>query len=71
MHEANVRDLQTIDWYCTLDFEVEGLWPPEKPIYAGFVSQGRHVFIMVAEPVPTGGRFNFNVMMDMLWERLR
>ena len=72
---ANVRDLQrAIDWYRSmLDFEVEGFWPPEMPSYAAFVSQEGATFsIMVAEPVPTGARFNFSVEeVDTLWERLR
>ena len=58
MHvRANVRDLQrAIDWYReTLGFEVSGLWPPDKPDYAGFVAgEGATFSIMEAEPVPTG-----------------
>ncbi len=72
---ANVRDLQkAVDWYCSmLAFEVSGYWPPEMPSYAGFLSQEGATFsIMVAEPVPTGARFNFSVEdVDALWERLK
>ena len=71
---ANVRELQrAIDWYCgMLDFEVEGLWPSDTPFYAAFVPQEGATFaIAVAEPVPTGARFNFSVKdVDVLWERL-
>ena len=76
MHvRANVRDLgRAIDWYReTLGFEVEGLWPPDRPHYAGFVAgEGATFSIMVAEPVPTGARFNFSVSeVDALWLALK
>jgi catechol 2,3-dioxygenase-like lactoylglutathione lyase family enzyme len=72
---ANVRNLQkALDWYCTvLDFEVDGLWPSENPVYAAFISQEGATFaIGVAEPVPTGARFNFAANdVDALWEHLK
>jgi predicted enzyme related to lactoylglutathione lyase len=72
---ANVRNLQqAIDWYTnTLGFELRGLWPPENPDYADFVPQEGAMFaVMVAQPVPTGARFNFDVEdVDALWERLK
>ncbi len=72
---ANVRDLQkAIDWYCTLlGFEVKVLWPPEAPTYAEFVAKDGAAFsVGVAEPVPTGARFNFSVAdVDALWEQLK
>ncbi len=72
---ANVRDLQkAVDWYCSmLGFEFDSVWPHEKPTYADFASQEGATFaIMVAEPVPTGARFNFAVQdVDALWERLK
>ena len=72
---ANVRNLQSaMDWYCQLlGFEVEGLWPPDAPIYAAFASQEGATFaIGVAEPVPSSARFNFSVTdVDSLWERLK
>ncbi len=75
MHvRANVRSLEkAIEWYTrTLGFEVTGLWPPEKPTYAGFAfEEGAQFSIMEAEPVPAGGRFNFSVEdVDGLWEHL-
>ena len=72
---ANVRNLQNaMDWYCqVLDFEVDGLWPVDAPIYAAFASQDGATFaIGVAEPVPSGARFNFEIQdVDAVWERLK
>jgi catechol 2,3-dioxygenase-like lactoylglutathione lyase family enzyme len=72
---ANVCDLQkAIHWYTTvLDFELDGLWPHDIPTYADFVSaEGANYAIMVADPVPTGARFNFTVAdVDALWVRLK
>ena len=71
----NVHDLPAaIDWYqAMLGFEVRNTWPPEEPTYAGFVpSEGASFSIMVAEPVPSGGRYNFSVEdVDGLWEALK
>jgi catechol 2,3-dioxygenase-like lactoylglutathione lyase family enzyme len=72
---ANVRDLaEAVDWYSkVLGFEVRNRWSPDNPNYVDFVSQEGATFsIMVAEPVPTGGRFNFSVKdVDALWEELK
>lgn len=72
---ANVRRLsEAIDWYSrTLGFEVQNLWPPDSPNYADFVSrEGATFSVMVAEPVPSGGRFNFSVEnVDALWDQLK
>lgn len=72
---ANVSDLsRAIDWYSTtLGFEVQSLWPPDTPNYADFVSREGAVFsIMVAEPVPSGGRLNFSVEnVNALWDQLK
>lgn len=72
---ANVRDLKkAIDWYIHyLEFEVNSVWPPEMPIYADFNTQEGAVFaIGVADPVPSGARFNFAIKdVDALWERLK
>jgi predicted enzyme related to lactoylglutathione lyase len=76
MHvRANVRNLQeAIEWYSkTLGFEVRSYWPPDNPNYADFASREGAMFsVMEAEPVPSGGRFNFDVDdVDALWERLK
>ena len=76
MHvRANVRNLQqAIEWYSkTLGFTVRSTWPPDHPNYADFVSKEGAMFsVMEAEPVPSGGRFNFDVKdVDALWERLK
>ncbi len=76
MHvRADVRSLEkAIDWYTRkLGFEVSGLWPPEKPTYAGFAfGEGAQFSIMDAEPVLTGGRFNFSIKdVDGLWKQLK
>ena len=71
----NVRDLQAaIDWYREmLGYEVRNTWPPEEPNYADFApAQGASFSLMVADPVPTGGRCNFSVEdVDALWEKLK
>lgn len=70
---ANVSDLgRSIEWYTSvLGFEVESLWPPDRPNYAHFKAAGGATFaIMEAEG--RGGRFNFTVNdPDGLWERLK
>jgi len=76
MHvRANVQQLnQAIEWYTrVLGFEVMNLWPPERPIYADFkFGEGAQFSIAEAQPVPTGGRFNFSVKdVDGLWETLK
>jgi len=72
---ANVRDLaKAIEWYQEMfGFEVQNTWPPEDPDYVDFVSkEGATFSIMVAVPVPSGGRFNFSVKdVDALWEELK
>lgn len=72
---ANVRKLQeAVDWYSeTLGFEVQNVWPPDGPNYVDFVSaEGATFSLMVADPVPSGGRFNFSVRnVDTLWRALR
>jgi catechol 2,3-dioxygenase-like lactoylglutathione lyase family enzyme len=72
---ANVNDLtEATNWYRdVLGFEVRNTWPPDDPNYADFVSEEGAMFsVMVADPVPSGGRFNFSVEdVDGLWEELR
>lgn len=72
---ANVRSLsEAVSWYSEmLAFEVGNSWPPDEPNYVDFVSQEGATFsVMVAEPVPCGGRFNFSVEnVDALWEQLK
>jgi uncharacterized glyoxalase superfamily protein PhnB len=72
---SNVQDLEkAIEWYSNiLGFEVDGLWPPEKPVFAAFSAQEGAVFsIGVAEPVPSATRFNFVIQdVDALWEDLK
>ncbi len=72
---ANVRKLpEAIEWYSEiLGFEVQSLWPPDGPNYVDFVSaEGATFSLMVAEPVPSGGRFNFAVRnVDALWHDLK
>ena len=72
---ANVHNLEkAISWYCnTLGFELNSVWPSEKPIYADFNSQEGAVFSLgVAEPVPGGTRFNFSIQdVDAFWENLK
>ena len=71
---ANVRNLENaVRWYSeVLGFQVESYWPPDNPNYAHFVSdEGATFAVMVADPVPCGARFNFNVAdVDSLWEQL-
>jgi catechol 2,3-dioxygenase-like lactoylglutathione lyase family enzyme len=59
---------RAVDWYTTvLGFEVEALWPADRPNYAHFKSAGGATFaVMEAE----GHRapFNFTVAdPDALW----
>lgn len=72
---ANVCDLSAaIDWYSEmLGFEVRNSWPLDEPNYVDFVPQEGATFsIMAADPVPSGGRFNFSVEnVDALWEKLK
>jgi catechol 2,3-dioxygenase-like lactoylglutathione lyase family enzyme len=72
---ANVRNLdKAINWYCKyLGFEVDAVWPSDAPVYAAFYSQEGAVFsIGVAEPVPSGARFNFAIKdVDAFWESLK
>ncbi len=72
---ANVRKLQeAVAWYSEmLGFEVQNVWPPDGPNYVDFVSaEGAAFSLMVADPVPSGGRFNFSVRnVDTLWRALR
>jgi catechol 2,3-dioxygenase-like lactoylglutathione lyase family enzyme len=72
---ANVRDLEkAIKWYCDcLGFELDTVWPSETPVYADFNAQEGAVFaIGVAEPVPSGARFNFTIEdVDVFWEQLK
>ena len=72
---ANVVDLsRAVEWYTeTLGFEVHEYWPPEKPDYVDFVSsEGATFSVMVAKPVPTGGRFNFRTSnVEDLWNELK
>ncbi len=72
---ANVRELdKAIHWYTnTLGFELDSVWPHDKPVYADFNLQEGAVFsIGVAEPVPGGARFNFSIQdVDALWEYLK
>jgi catechol 2,3-dioxygenase-like lactoylglutathione lyase family enzyme len=46
---ANVADLRrAIEWYTTvLGFEVESLWPPDRPNYADFKSDGGATFAVM------------------------
>lgn len=71
---ANVRDLQAaMRWYSDfLGFELESTWPPDEPNYAHFAAgEGATFAIMAVEPVPCGGRFNFEVEdVDALWSKL-
>lgn len=70
---ANVSDLsRAIEWYTTvLGFELESLWPPDRPNYAHFkAATGATFAVMEAEG--RGARFNFTVTdPDELWERLK
>jgi len=72
---ANVHDLsEAIEWYSEmLGFQVRNTWPPDDPNYVDFVSEEGAAFsVMVAEPVPSGGRFNFSIRdVDAFWEELR
>lgn len=63
-----------IEWYSKmLGFEVDVLWPPQDPTFAAFVSQDGAAFsVMEAQPVPSGGRFNFDVNdVDELCKQLK
>jgi len=72
---ANVHNLEeAIRWYSEmLGFAVRNTWPPDNPNYVDFVPQDGATFsIMVADPVPSGGRFNFSVKnAHALWEHLK
>ena len=72
---ANVKDLEKAkEWYIThLGFSVAASWPPEKPNYIHFDSEGGATFaIMESEEYPSHGRFNFDVSdVDLLWEKLK
>lgn len=72
---ANVRKLrEAIEWYSEiLGFEVQNLWPPDEPNYVDFVSaEGATFSLMIADPVPSGGRYNFSVAdVDALWRELK
>ena len=66
---ANVADLRrAVEWYTTvLGFEVESVWPPDRPNYADFKSAGGATFA-VMEAEGRGARFNFTVDdPDALW----
>jgi len=72
---ANVRNLQrAVAWYEeVLGFRVRNQWPEAEPVYADFESaEGATFSVMVAEPIPTGARFNFLVEgVDALWDKLK
>lgn len=70
---VNISDLdQAIDWYeGVLGLPAEGHWPPQTPIYAHFKAGEALFALMVADPVPAAGRFNFTVDdVDAWWRRL-
>ena len=70
---ANVADLgRAVEWYTTtLGFEVESVWPPDRPNYAHFKSAGGATFA-VMEAEGRGARFNFTVAdPDALWVELK
>ncbi len=70
---ANVSDLdRAIEWYTTvLGFEIEAVWPPDRPNYAHFKAAGGATFA-VMEAEGRGARFNFAVAdPDELWEQLK
>ena len=70
---ANVADLRrAVEWYTTvLGFEVESVWPPDRPNYAHFKSEGGATFA-VMEAEGRGARFNFTVDdPDALWAELK
>jgi predicted enzyme related to lactoylglutathione lyase len=71
---ANVSDLdRSIAGYePVLGLKAEGHWPPDVPNYAHFQTGDTLFAIMVTDPVPAGGRFNFTVDdVDSWWGRLR
>jgi len=70
---ANVADLRrAVDWYTNvLGFEVESFWPPDRPNYAHFKSDGGATFALM-EAEGRGARFNFTVSdPDALWAKLK
>lgn len=70
---ANVSDLETaIAWYTeVLGFEVDALWPPDRPNYAHFRHAAGAVFA-IQEAEGRGARFNFTVDdPDALWDDLK
>jgi predicted enzyme related to lactoylglutathione lyase len=70
---VNVGDLdRALAWYEeAFGLTAEGHWPPETPNYAHFRTGETLFAVMVAEPVPAGGRFNFSVDdVDQWWARL-
>jgi len=60
---ANVSDLEAaIAWYTeVLGFEVDALWPPDRPNYAHFRHAAGEVFA-IQEAEGRGARFNFTWM---------
>lgn len=63
---------RAVEWYANvLGFEVESFWPPDRPNYAHFTSDGGATFA-VAEAPGRDGRFNFTVDdPDALWATLK
>lgn len=73
---ANISNLdQSIKWYTeVLGFELDSVWPPEKPNYADFLSEeGTVTFSVMVDSVGgSSARFNFDVKdVDAEWNRLK
>lgn len=70
---ANVVDLDAaLDWYTTvLGFEIDALWPPDRPTYAHF-KMGSGAVFAIQEADGRGGRFNFTIEdPDEMWHRVK
>ena len=70
---SNIEKAKT--WYeNVLGFETDGNggWPPEKPNYYQFQSDGGAAFSIMEEKTGVSGRLNFAVSnVDELWLRLK